>query len=92
MVIGSMLRLTGHGEHDDATYTPPELMAKAKDCLAVGEETLKAAGHDTEAMAQEVAQQLDTAVAAALAEPEPDPEQEDWCAYSERWLDQGLVP
>ena len=92
MVIATMLRLTGHGEHDDATYTPPDLMAKAKDCLQVGEQQLLEAGYDTEAIAKDVAAQLDQAVADNLAEPEPDPDAEDWCAYSERWLDQGLVP
>ena len=27
MVVGSMLRLCGHGEHDDASYVPPDVKA-----------------------------------------------------------------
>ncbi|TVR46991.1 MAG: thiamine pyrophosphate-dependent dehydrogenase E1 component subunit alpha, partial [Planctomycetota bacterium] len=92
MVIATMLRLTGHGEHDDATYTPPELMAKAKDCLEVAVHEAEAAGVDVAAMRAEIDALIDEAVSTCLAEPEPNPDVEDWCAYSERWLDQGLVP
>lgn len=92
LVVARLLRLTGHGEHDDATYTPKELLATARDCVEVGTEQQRRRGLDIEALQQEIDQQIDTAVAQALADPEPDPEEEDWCAYSERWLHQGLVP
>ena len=92
MVVARMLRLTGHGEHDDATYTPPELMAQAKDCVEVGCARLQESGVDIAAMTAEIDAAIDSAVEQALGEPGPDPDQEDWCAYSERWLDQGLLP
>lgn len=92
IVVAKMLRLTGHGEHDDATYTPQELMAKAKDCLEVGGKAASANGVDCDALMAEIEALIDQAVAEALADPEPDPDAEDWCAYSERWLHQGLVP
>src|SRR5436190_7011506 len=42
LVVASVLRLSGHGEHDDASYVPEEMkrQAFARDCLQVGEQTL----------------------------------------------------
>jgi pyruvate dehydrogenase E1 component alpha subunit/2-oxoisovalerate dehydrogenase E1 component alpha subunit len=38
MVVGKLLRLCGHGEHDDASYVAPELKDSnlGRDCLEVG--------------------------------------------------------
>src|SRR5881394_3319204 len=42
LVVASVLRLSGHGEHDDASYVPEEMkrQAFARDCLKVGEQTI----------------------------------------------------
>ena len=42
LVIASVLRLSGHGEHDDASYVPEEMkrQAFARDCLKVAEQTI----------------------------------------------------
>ena len=42
MVVATLLRLCGHGEHDDASYIDPKLKASpvGRDCLKVAEEHL----------------------------------------------------
>src|SRR6059036_1406341 len=92
LVVASVLRLSGHGEHDDASYVPEEVKRQpfARDCLKVAEQTivdLKLV--DPEMLAkwrEEAAAQVDEAVAAAQKEPAPEGDKEDWCAYSMRDL------
>jgi TPP-dependent pyruvate/acetoin dehydrogenase alpha subunit len=47
LVVASVLRLSGHGEHDDASYVTEEIKREpfARDCLKVAEQTI-AAGFD----------------------------------------------
>jgi pyruvate dehydrogenase E1 component alpha subunit/2-oxoisovalerate dehydrogenase E1 component alpha subunit len=92
MVVGRLLRLCGHGEHDDATYTPAHMRAVAKDCLLVLRERLLAAGHQDaiERTEQANEDEIARAINQARSEAEPDPKNEDWAAYSERWLTEGL--
>ena len=42
MVVATLLRLCGHGEHDDASYIDPKLKASpvGRDCLKVAEEQI----------------------------------------------------
>src|SRR5689334_16958196 len=42
LVVASVLRLSGHGEHDDASYVSDEMkgQAFARDCLKVAEQTI----------------------------------------------------
>src|ERR1700747_3603475 len=42
LVVASMLRLSGHGEHDDASYVTEEIKQQpfARDCLKVAEQTI----------------------------------------------------
>src|SRR5437899_837517 len=76
LVVASVLRLSGHGEHDDASYVPGEVKRQpfARDCLKVAEQTivdLKLV--DPNIMAEwrkEAAAQVDEAIAAAQQEPE----------------------
>src|SRR5437899_1939084 len=76
LVVASVLRLSGHGEHDDASYVPEEVKRQpfARDCLKVAEQTivdLKLV--DPEMLAEwrkEAAAQVDEAIAAAQQEPE----------------------
>src|SRR5881628_3829145 len=92
LVVASVLRLSGHGEHDDASYITEEIKREpfARDCLKVAEQTiahLKLA--DAETLAEwrkEAAAQVDEVVAAAQKEPPPEADKEDWCAYSMRDL------
>jgi TPP-dependent pyruvate/acetoin dehydrogenase alpha subunit len=88
LVVASVLRLSGHGEHDDASYVPEETKNQpfARDCLKVAEQTildLKLLNADTLAKwRKEAAAEVDEAIAAAQKEPAPEADKEDWCAYS----------
>src|SRR6266576_2318878 len=92
LVVASALRLSGHGEHDDASYVPEDMKGQpfARDCLKVAEQTildLKLLDADTLAQwRKEAAAEVDEAIAAAQKEPAPEADKEDWCAYSIRDL------
>lgn len=95
LVVGSLLRLVGHGEHDDAHYVDPALRASSlgRDCLHVAEETILAhrwaRATTLQEWHQEAMRQVEEAVATTIHEPLPDPNQEDWCALSARHLSEG---
>jgi acetoin:2,6-dichlorophenolindophenol oxidoreductase subunit alpha len=92
LVVASVLRLSGHGEHDDASYVPEEMKRQpfARDCLKVAEQTiveLKLVEPETLAQwRKDAAAQVDEAIAAAQKEPVPAGDKEDWCALSTRDL------
>lgn len=92
MVVARLLRLCGHGEHDDASYVDPRLKQSplGRDCLVVAENTLR---HEYGVSEAELAawrsaavQQVEEAVAQVQREPSPDPFTEDWCALATRHL------
>jgi pyruvate dehydrogenase E1 component alpha subunit/2-oxoisovalerate dehydrogenase E1 component alpha subunit len=95
MVVAELLRLCGHGEHDDAGYVDPKLKSSplGRDCLKAAEdELLRRKWADCETLAtwrSEAAQKIEEAVAQAQREPGPDPFKEDWCALSSRHLSEG---
>ena len=92
LVVASLLRLCGHGEHDDASYIDPELKRSklGRDCLKVAEEwMLSNDWADAAQLAKwrnEATAKVEEAIATAQREPAPDPNQEDWCALSTRHL------
>jgi acetoin:2,6-dichlorophenolindophenol oxidoreductase subunit alpha len=92
MVVASLLRLCGHGEHDDPTYIDPLLKKSplGRDCLKVAEERLLCEGwadaDALRALRQQVTQEVDEAVATVQREPAPDPYKENWCALSTKRL------
>lgn len=95
LIIARLLRLCGHGEHDDAAYVKPglKLEAAGRDCLKVSEEFIQQQGWaGPSALAQwrhEVAQTVEEAVVKVQHEPAPDPFKETWCALSARHLCEG---
>ena len=92
LVVASLLRLTGHGEHDDAHYIDERLRESrlGLDCLKLAEQHLLREGWADEAalrnLDDQAQQQIDEAVATTLREPAPDPNVEDWCALATRHL------
>jgi pyruvate dehydrogenase E1 component alpha subunit/2-oxoisovalerate dehydrogenase E1 component alpha subunit len=92
VIIADLLRLCGHGEHDDASYIDPKLKASpaGRDCLKVAEEFLQEQSWaDAAALAawrSETATKVDEAMATVQREPTPDPFAEDWCALVSRHL------
>jgi len=95
LVVASLLRLVGHGEHDDAGYVDPKLRQSplGADCLELAGRRLlreKWANARTLREFQEEAQrQVDDAVATTVREPLPDPNTEEWCPLAARHLCEG---
>jgi pyruvate dehydrogenase E1 component alpha subunit/2-oxoisovalerate dehydrogenase E1 component alpha subunit len=95
LIVARLLRLCGHGEHDDAGYVDPKLKASpvGRDCLKVAEEHLSGqnwAGSELlAAWRAEAVEQVEQAVAKVQREPGPDPYKEDWCALASKHLAEG---
>jgi pyruvate dehydrogenase E1 component alpha subunit/2-oxoisovalerate dehydrogenase E1 component alpha subunit len=95
MVVADLLRLVGHGEHDDFHYMSHALKVSpiGRDCLDVAREQLIGRGWATvaqlDALRDQALSEVEQACATALREPLPDPNQEDWCALHTRRLAEG---
>ena len=95
LVVATLLRLCGHGEHDDASYIDPKLKASpaGRDCLKVAEESLlRQKWTDAAALSTlrgEIVREIEEAVALVQREPAPDPFAEDWRAISTGHLNEG---
>ena len=95
MVVARLLRLCGHGEHDDASYVDPKLKASpvGRDCLKVAETQLVehnwADPATLTAWRNETVNEVEEAVAKVQREPGPDPYKEDWCALASKHLREG---
>jgi len=95
LLLASLLRLCGHGEHDDAGYIDPKLRASplGRDCLKVAESQLidseLAEPRQISVWRSQAAQQVEEAVAKVQREPGPDPYKEDWCALASKHLAEG---
>jgi acetoin:2,6-dichlorophenolindophenol oxidoreductase subunit alpha len=96
MVVAQLLRLCGHGEHDDSSYIPPEIKSSelGRDCLKVAEDQIlerRLAGKEQmEQWRREAVEQVETAVATVQREAGPDPYKEDWCALAAKHLSEGF--
>jgi len=92
MVVARLLRLCGHGEHDDSSYVDSKLKASplGRDCLKVAEARLIREGWaDQRAIAEwrnESGKRIEEVVAKVQREPAPDPYKEDWCALASKHL------
>jgi pyruvate dehydrogenase E1 component alpha subunit/2-oxoisovalerate dehydrogenase E1 component alpha subunit len=92
LIIANLLRLSGHGEHDDASYIEPKMKTSplGRDCLKVSEEMLIqeswASAATIAGWRNEAVQQVETAVATVQREPAPNPFTEDWSAISSKHL------
>jgi acetoin:2,6-dichlorophenolindophenol oxidoreductase subunit alpha len=92
LVVARLLRLCGHGEHDDSNYVDPKLKNSplGRDCLKVAEEFLfQQKWLDAATLAawrSEIAGEIEDAVAQVRREPAPDPYDEKWLAISSQHL------
>src|SRR6266550_2463524 len=92
LLVASVLRLAGHGEHDDASYVTDEMKRQpfAQDCLKLAEKKIvdleMADAATLQSWREDAAKQVDEAIATAQKEAAPDAEKEDWCAISTREL------
>jgi TPP-dependent pyruvate/acetoin dehydrogenase alpha subunit len=92
LVVARLLRLCGHGEHDDAGYIIPELKNSplGRDCLKVAEEILLSQNWTEAAQLavwrSNIIQEIEEAVAQVQREPAPDPFTEEWRAIASEHL------
>jgi pyruvate dehydrogenase E1 component alpha subunit/2-oxoisovalerate dehydrogenase E1 component alpha subunit len=92
LVVATILRLAGHGEHDDASYVTDDIKREpfAQDALQRAEKMiLEEELLDREGLQQmraEIAAEVDEAVSTAQQEDAPHGSEEDWCAVSTREL------
>lgn len=92
LVVGHLLRLCGHGEHDDAGYIDPKLKASSlgRDCLKVAEDLLLvknwAAAKEIKIWRNEAVHKVEETVAAVQREAGPDPYKEHWCPLASKHL------
>jgi pyruvate dehydrogenase E1 component alpha subunit/2-oxoisovalerate dehydrogenase E1 component alpha subunit len=95
MIVASLLRLCGHGEHDPADYVDPKLKSSplGRDCLKVAEEFLLRQKWTTASqitgMREEIVHEIEAAVAQVQREPDPDPFAEEWRAIASQHLSEG---
>ena len=88
LVVAKLLRLGGHGEHDDAAYVDQNLRKKqvGRDCLAVAKRQLIQQGwadaSQIEAWHKDSLRLIDEAIAIAQRDAAIDPYQEKWCALA----------
>lgn len=93
LVVADLLRLVGHGEHDDAKYVDPNLKAAhvGRDCLVVAADELLAGelatAEELKAWHKEAVAEVDETAAKVMREPDPDPADEDWRAIRTEFLE-----
>lgn len=91
LIVARLLRLSGHGEHDDGSYIPEEIRKGhyGRDCLEVAMRQLVENGtvsvDEILAWQDLFSDEVQRAVAQAQQEEPPDPYHEDWTALSTRF-------
>ncbi len=91
LVVARLLRLSGHGEHDDGSYVPSEIRSGhyGRDCIEVAMRQLVenniASVEEILGWQEQFAEDVQRAVAQAQQEQAPDPYQEDWTALATRF-------
>lgn len=91
LVVARLLRLSGHGEHDDGSYVPVELRNGhyGRDCIEVAIRQLVennvATVEEILAWQDQFSDEVQRAVAQAQQEAVPDPYREDWTALATRF-------
>lgn len=92
LVVANLLRLAGHGEHDDASYVPPEMRNEpfAQDSVKRSEQFILeqelADANTLRQWREEAAAEVNEAVNIAQREAAPVASEEDWCALAQRDL------
>ncbi|MDQ6631460.1 MAG: thiamine pyrophosphate-dependent dehydrogenase E1 component subunit alpha [Verrucomicrobiota bacterium] len=92
LIVAKLLRLCGHGEHDDAGYIDSKLKQSelGRDCLKLAEEfLLQQKWADEKTIRQwkkETHEKIEDAVSTVQREPLPDPYTENWQAISSSHL------
>jgi len=95
LIVADLLRLCGHGEHDDASYIDSKLKASplGRDCLHLAEKQIVARKWADEAelkhWREESTREVDEGVNLVQREPAPDPFKEYWSALASKHFAEG---
>jgi pyruvate dehydrogenase E1 component alpha subunit/2-oxoisovalerate dehydrogenase E1 component alpha subunit len=95
MVVAKLLRLCGHGEHDDASYIDARLKASplGRDCLQVAEKQILtrewATDNEVQGWRDAAVREVEESVNQVQREPSPDPFKEYWSALASKHLAEG---
>lgn len=88
LVVADLLRLVGHGEHDDASYIP-EAVKKSplgQDCLELARQSLIErewlSEEEADSWHDAVKKEVEETASKVMREPAPDPAEEDWNAFA----------
>lgn len=99
MVVARLLRLSGHGEHDDGSYVTTDIRSGhyGRDCIEVAMRQLVENGFasvdEIIKWQEQIVEEVQRVVAQAQQEPVPDPYHEDWTALATRFpLSQPITP
>lgn len=88
MVVGKLLRLSGHGDHDDAGYIPDILKKDhyGRDCVEIAKEQVLAEGwmssEELQELEKAIQKEVDETVAQAQHDDSPSPVGEKWQAIA----------
>ena len=97
LVVAKLLRLCGHGEHDDASYVDEKLKNSplGRDCLIVAEKRILHEGWADKAEVQswrtQSSAEVEAAVVQVQTEDSPDPYTERWSALKSTHLLDGFL-
>jgi acetoin:2,6-dichlorophenolindophenol oxidoreductase subunit alpha len=95
LIVAKLLRLCGHGEHDDALYIDPKLKASplGRDCMVVAEKQILAkhwaSETDVRGWREAASREVEEGVNQVQREPSPDPFKEYWSALASKHLAEG---
>lgn len=93
MIVGNLLRLSGHGEHDDASYIPDTTRKQGRDSLMLTAQKIQEMGWlsaaELRTQHEQTRDEVEKAVAQTSREPAPDPFRETWMALSSQGLAEG---
>ena len=94
LVVGKLLRLAGHGEHDDAPYITEQMRRSSlgQDCLPAARKRIIDENWSTEqdciSLEEQATKEVEAAILQASNEESPDAYSHDWDAcFSERFRD-----
>ncbi len=97
LVIARLLRLCGHGEHDDASYVDDRLKNSplGRDCMVVAEQRVIAEGwadkQEIQSWRAQASSEVEAAVVQVQTEASPDPYTERWSALKSTHLLDGFL-
>jgi pyruvate dehydrogenase E1 component alpha subunit/2-oxoisovalerate dehydrogenase E1 component alpha subunit len=95
LIVARLLRLCGHGEHDDASYIDAKLKTSplGRDCLQVAEKQILAkrwaAETELQSWREAAHREVEDGVNQVQREPSPDPFKEYWSALASKHLAEG---